>query len=237
MIILLNVGNTHTQIGSLDPSGQVELLRVVATNQLNVADFNPADLIVGVSVVPEVKLRLQTLKIHWFDANMPTPLIIKIDPSTFGADRLANAVQAQKLYSNENIIVADCGTAITFEVVNSSGELLGGAILPGRKLLSRALALAAQLPEIPLSSQSTSGIGENTSKAMHIGIEQGVLGAAQRVFENISQSLTGSVRLLITGGDADFFREIWPQAEYMPATFTLEGVAQLCRYNKLIQDF
>ncbi|MEK7309913.1 MAG: type III pantothenate kinase, partial [Planctomycetota bacterium] len=61
-------------------------------------------------------------------------------PEKVGQDRLLNVFAARKMVSgNKAIIVISCGTAITFDVVNSRGEFLGGAIAPGISMMAKAL--------------------------------------------------------------------------------------------------
>ncbi|KXU38100.1 hypothetical protein AXK11_01290 [Cephaloticoccus primus] len=72
-------------------------------------------------------------------------------PAQLGADRLAAALGARKLYPQQNLIVVDCGTATTLTFISRDGVLLGGAILPGLGLWADALARAtAQLPKVTL---------------------------------------------------------------------------------------
>ena len=72
------------------------------------------------------------VKVIHFDHAVHTPLKNLYDtPATLGADRLAAAVGAQKLYPGRNIMVADFGTALTVDIVTAAGEFLGGTSLRG----------------------------------------------------------------------------------------------------------
>jgi DNA-directed RNA polymerase subunit beta len=72
--------------------------------------------------------------------------ILYDQPSTLGADRIADAVAAVAKYGAPCIVV-DFGTATTFNAINSAGEFLGGAITPGLKTCAEALfSRTAQLP-------------------------------------------------------------------------------------------
>jgi type III pantothenate kinase len=74
-------------------------------------------------------------------------------PQSLGADRLVNAYAARELHGRGPLIVADYGTATTFDVVDASGAFVGGAILPGIGLGRDALAeKTAQLPRVDLFS-------------------------------------------------------------------------------------
>src|SRR5208283_3939999 len=51
-------------------------------------------------------------------------------PKTIGPDRLANAVAVKHHYGAPAVVV-DFGTAVTFDVVDASGNYIGGIIAPG----------------------------------------------------------------------------------------------------------
>ena len=56
--------------------------------------------------------------------------ILYRDPREVGADRIADAIGAVKLYPKRNIIVADFGTATTICAISQNKEFLGGNIIP-----------------------------------------------------------------------------------------------------------
>ena len=63
------------------------------------------------------------------------PIAIRVDrPSEAGADRLVNALAAQRLYGTPAVVV-DFGTATTFDCVAGDGAYVGGAIAPGLELV------------------------------------------------------------------------------------------------------
>ena len=80
-----------------------------------------------------------------------TKLGIKVKvkkPAQVGADRLANAVAANKFYGAPSIVV-DYGTGTTFDVLDQGGAYCGGAILPGIGISLRALHdFTAKIPKV-----------------------------------------------------------------------------------------
>ena len=72
------------------------------------------------------------------------------NPHEVGADRLVNAVAAYDRIGSACIVV-DFGTAITYDVVSTEGELLGAVISPGVEISMEALSeRAARLPKVEL---------------------------------------------------------------------------------------
>src|SRR5689334_2391708 len=61
------------------------------------------------------------------------PIRIKVKSSiTLGADRICNAVYGYEHFRRiNNVIIADLGTANTYDLVTKKGEFIGGIIAPG----------------------------------------------------------------------------------------------------------
>ena len=55
-------------------------------------------------------------------------------PKTLGVDRMVLAAGAVLLYPNQNTLIIDAGTCVTYDFVTSKNEYLGGAISPGLRL-------------------------------------------------------------------------------------------------------
>jgi len=138
------------------------------------------------------------------DSNTPTGLkILYRYPKKVGADRIANAVGAYHFYGGP-VIVADFGTAITFDVVSNNFEYLGGVIAPGLKISTQALFnRAALLPEVEISIPGTV-LGKDTGGAIRSGVFWGTLGLVERIIQELKQELGwgNETKLVATGGNS-----------------------------------
>lgn len=123
-------------------------------------------------------------------------------PASIGADRLANASGAVMRYGAP-VVVADFGTALTFDVVSPEGAYIGGVIAPGLPLMTDYLAeRTALLPHIGLSGP-IGGVGRSTAGAMRIGARIGYRGMVREIVAHLQAELGWkSVRLSATGGYA-----------------------------------
>jgi type III pantothenate kinase len=123
-------------------------------------------------------------------------------PGTIGADRLANACGAVHKYGAP-VIVADFGTALTFDVVIASKHYIGGVIAPGLPLMTDYLAeRTALLPRIDLVGRHGK-IGRNTEEAMRIGANIGYRGIVREVTLFLQRGLGMKKAVLCaTGGYA-----------------------------------
>jgi type III pantothenate kinase len=127
------------------------------------------------------------------------------DPAQLGPDRLANALAAKNLYGVP-VIAVDLGTATKFDVVNSAGEYLGGAIAPGISISAEALFhKAARLFEVEIEKPGKV-IATNTIEAMKSGIFYGAIGQIDFILEKIIAEMgEKNVNIIATGGLAERF--------------------------------
>lgn len=143
-------------------------------------------------------------------------------PHEIGADLVANALAAYTRYQ-QNCVVVDFGTALTFTTVSATGKILGVAIAPGLKTAIRSLfANTAQLPEVPIEVP-TSVLGTSTTHAIQAGVVLGYEGLVRSLVSRIRAELNGDCLAVATGGLSgripalqDVFTDIIP-------SLTLEG--------------
>lgn len=239
MVTLLNIGNTHTQIGHLRGLTLV-LGRTVATADLTQGAL-PGELTtvhgpcLAACVVPAARARLEAAPTSrgtvFLDAGMVTEVDFSlVDASTLGADRVANAVTAAVEIGGP-VVVLDCGTCITTEAVDAAGRFHGGAILPGRSLLRRALnAHTGQLPLVELTDHCPAPLGRCTREAILAGVDLGAVGAVERILAGSRAALGApSCPVLAVGGDAAFFCRHLPGLTSGGDLFTLRGLARVAR--------
>lgn len=230
---LFNIGNTHVLTAHLNMDGTLSDYRVFDT-----PGFQPESLMAEVnavvSVVPvwEDYFRQKgAFILNWKNCSPVISLSEMGTPETIGADRIANSAALVSTGSVPAVCI-DCGTAITFEYVDSGNRLRGGAILPGRQLLRNALhSYTAKLPLVPLAESILSVPGKNTVEAIQIGTDTGAVGAVREILTQL-QKLEPGLRVVFCGGDSRFFRTFFPDAEFYGSDFTLKGLAyamQMCR--------
>jgi type III pantothenate kinase len=147
-------------------------------------------------------------------------LEIDVDhPASTGIDRLLAAQAAFRLYANEqDVIVIDCGTAMTIDVVTGDGTFRGGVILAGPATNLKALSsMTSALPDLSGEKLVRPGhvIGRSTRAAMLSGAYFAGLGSIREVVRQISASLPGTPVVVGTGGG------LGPWREELPAEWTI----------------
>jgi len=135
-------------------------------------------------------------------AGVKTGVRIRMDnPKEVGADRIVNAAAAHHLYGGP-VIVADLGTATTFDTVSKEGDYLGGAIAPGIFTAAEALFTRAALLHRVELTRPKRAIGTNTIAAMQSGIIFGYVGLVEGMVARIQQELGEKAKVVATGGAA-----------------------------------
>jgi len=157
------------------------------------------------------------------------PLVVALDePHKVGIDRLAGAAAAKAITRpGRPVIVVDCGTAATVNLVSAAGEFLGGAILPGPALMARALAEGtSRLPQVAALEQAPPPPmpGRSTQDAIAAGIGWGIRGAVARVVAEARTAVGGDADVILTGGWRAAVRDALPGAAEIPE-LVLAGIA------------
>jgi type III pantothenate kinase len=153
-------------------------------------------------------------------------------PWTIGADRLANASAAVARYGAP-VIVADFGTALTFDIVSREGAYIGGVIVPGLPLMTDYLAeRTALLPRIRPGGR-IGRIGRSTAGAMRLGARIGYRGMVREILGYLQDGLNlRGARLCATGGYAGWALAGSDMPFVIAPDLTLFGLSRIFELNR-----
>ena len=184
------------------------------------------------TVVPQTLFPLQLLCRRYFncdalvigDEDVELNVKVKLpNPEEVGADRLVNAVAAQKRYGGPMVII-DFGTATTFDVIDDNGDYHGGVIAPGVNLSVEALSMAAaKLPEVAVKKPSKV-IGTNTIDAMQSGVDFGYTSMIEGLLLRIEGEYGAMSHVIATGGLAPLFTKSCARIDHYYEDLTLDGL-------------
>ena len=151
-------------------------------------------------------------------------------PETLGKDRLAAAVGANELFPNQNILIIDAGTAITYDLVSEKNEFIGGNISPGLQMRFKALNhFTGKLPLISYSDEYQD-IGKNTTDAIRSGVQNGILYEIAQTIELFNKNYQ-NLQIVMTGGDSIFFDKKLNYTIFVHFNITLIGLNRILEYN------
>ncbi len=254
MILVIDVGNTHTVIGVYDEKKLLSYWRIstdlnktedeygiLVKNLISNSNLSLSDIksVVISCVIPPVSWILKKMSIDYFKVTalvvgpgIKTGIHIKTDnPKEVGADRIVNAIAAYKLYGGP-VIIVDFGTATTFCAVNAKGEYLGGAIAPGIEISAEALfEKTAKLPKVELIKPKHC-ICSNTVSAMQSGLFFGYLGLTNELIRRFKKELGEDSLVVATGGYAELIGNESKIIDKVNPFLTLQGLRMIYEMNK-----
>ncbi len=241
MILLLDVGNTHTHLGLANSKRLLRHRDILTSNwsrglaQKQSADFVRSHSITSVawcSVVPSATRLIsrwvaQSMGIKGIELTFRNLVGVGVRyarPETIGADRLANAVAVKRRLGAPALVV-DFGTAVTFDVVDSAGDYIGGIIAPGLSCMTDYLhEKTALLPRIKIR-EPRSVIGRSTHEAMLAGAVHGYRGLIKELIDQIRKELgVQFLPVVATGGYAKLMAAKLPEITLVEPLLTLEGL-------------
>ena len=143
-----------------------------------------------------------------FSSGLKLPLKNKYEsPETLGNDRLAMAVGATLMFPEQNVLIVDAGTCLTFDIVNHKNEYLGGSIHPGLSMRFKSLNdYTARLPLVSFSPDYNKLTGNNTQNSILSGVQYAYLQEVKQFIQLYKKSFPQLI-IIITGGDGKYLAE------------------------------
>lgn len=239
--LTIDQGNTAAKVAVWDGTAPVELSILPVLNDSTLAEciapFGSIERAAFCSVARsaqriESMLRRHTRCIIHINSAMPLPISIDYGtPGTLGEDRIAAAVGAWSLFPEQNILVVDAGTCVTYDAVTAEGRFAGGNIAPGITMRLEALhRFTARLPRLepPRDIQTDHIFGHDTTSAMILGAAYGIIASV----DWYRSKMAPDTRVVMTGGWArelsrlcDFDIEVDPD-------LVSKGLNRILLYNE-----
>lgn len=240
-VIVLDIGNSNTKIATWHQNTLKTVLAAPTNDMdafLEVFDAHwkaagkgkPAATIIG-SVVPKALGRISAAIVEIQDREplivgetIPLPLDVAVkDSKAIGVDRVCAAAAAYDRVQKGCTIVS-FGTAVTIDLVDDEGTLLGGAILPGVDLQFRALheftavlpLVKPGVPELPY--------GTDTTEAIQTGVCRGLAGSVREIVEGYATHLNRWPQTIGTGGGVELMMPLCDFIDTWATDLTLRGI-------------
>ncbi len=245
MLLAVDVGNTQVALGMFDHDELVGHWRVSTNPEatfdearwqllgiLGADGFTPSDIrgVAISSVVPAMTAALRRVAPHLtsgrvvvVEPGVKTGMSIEIDnPREVGADRIVNALAARERYGAP-VVVVDFGTSTNFDVVDTDGSYVGGAIAPGLEISTNALISGTAALRKVEFSPPRSVIGKGTVEAIQSGSLYGHAGLVDGIMERIAAEFDQPVTRVATGGMASSIGPHCSSVETVDPYLTHEG--------------
>jgi type III pantothenate kinase len=150
-------------------------------------------------------------------------------PHTLGYDRIASAVGAFYKFPNKNSLILDLGTAIKYDFIDNEGHFKGGIISPGMKMRFKALhTFTKKLPLIEKEGIPDL-IGNSTKTCIQSGVINGIAAELNGIIARYKAK--GDLKIILSGGDAEFFESQINYPTFAAPNLALEGLNRILIHN------
>jgi type III pantothenate kinase len=236
--LVVDIGNSSLKVAIFDK--KLMTSKFIYTNQsLNIfSDLfknNVIDncLISNVSTIDKNILDFLKINSNLFSINesINLPFInLYKTKNTLGHDRIALVSAAAIDFPDQNTLIIDTGTCITYDFKNSENEYLGGGISHGIQM--RFKSLNSQTSKLPLSTINLNYklIGDDTNSSINSGVVYGVISEINGII-NQYQERFKNIKIILTGGDSNFLLKKIKNTIFADQNFLLKGLNYLLENN------
>nr|WP_315199672.1 type III pantothenate kinase [uncultured Flavobacterium sp.] len=240
MILAIDVGNTRVKTAVFEGSTILESFVFSKTelgeNIKNILKEYEKVTHLVVSSVSDVEKQSffefeSLVDIHFVSHDDSFPFVNHYKtPQTLGVDRMVLAAGATLQFSNQNRLVIDAGTCVTYDFIDKLNNYLGGAISPGLQLRYAALHnFTAKLPLLELEAPEYF-VGKSTSESIHSGVVNGLVYEMDGFIDEY-KALHPNFIIILTGGDAVFLAKRLKNTIFANSNFLLESLNQIFQYK------
>jgi type III pantothenate kinase len=152
-------------------------------------------------------------------------------PETLGSDRIAAVAAAYGRFPGQNVLVIDMGTCITYDLITSKGDYLGGGISPGIQMRFKAMHhFTGRLPlAFPIDHAKL--IGKSTEGSLQSGVMNGVEAEIEGIISKYG-AVYEDLTVLIGGGDNKYFDKQLKNNIFAASNLVIEGLKVISEFNE-----
>ena len=241
MLLTIDVGNTRIKAAVFEQNTLIELFVFTKDDLLTKTNYiltefpKIKNLVVATvgNVEKEMFLSLKSkVEIHFITHESKFPFTnLYSTPTTLGIDRMVLATGAVLRFPNQNRLVIDAGTCITYDFIDENNNYLGGAISPGIRI--RYESLNQQTAKLPLLTKKhpENFIGNSTQESIHSGVINGVAIEIDGFIE-LYKTQYAKFIIILTGGDSEFLAIQLKNTIFANSNFLLESLNQTFQYHQ-----
>jgi type III pantothenate kinase len=239
--LLIDSGNSSYKIALIE-KGQSDLIEIHRTENLDIllelkSKFEIDNAIYsdvgGKYLIVEQKLKnlnIPCIRVSHL-LNLPFELNYATK-ETLGNDRIAAVAALKIIFPDQNAVVIDSGTCITYDILDKNGVYQGGAISPGLQMRYDALhKMTSSLPELRVEEDyAIENPGKSTITSMRNGVLNGTLAEMQSFIDTYDNNFNG-INVLIGGGNKNFFESKLKGNIFARENLILEGLSSILSIN------
>lgn len=177
-------------------------------------------------------LNIKPKKALSFNSKTNIPIQNKyLSPETLGMDRLAAVIGAYAKFPNQNTLVIDAGTCITYDFIDEFSNYSGGSISLGLQMRFSALHhFTGKLPKINFNDfKENRLIGRNTNESIISGVVNGLAFEIEGFIEKYA--VYENLNVIVTGGDHEILVKVLKNNIFATPFLVLEGLNKVLNFN------
>ncbi len=244
MDIVIDFGNSRTKAGIVNNQKITDVFHFVNEQDISkeveslITSVKPNTIAyLNVKPVPEELIHYFSqcgaviLSLHH---KMPLPFKIHYrTPETLGVDRLAGVLGGYSMFPDNDFLVIQSGTCITYDLYLRGKGYMGGAISPGPDIRNRAMnSFTHQLPLVTTENiEHSEIIAENTNNALISGILNGALFEIEGFIKE-AEKQSENLNVILSGGNTLYFAKKIKSQIFANSNITLTGLKEIIKLNE-----
>ena len=236
--LCLDFGNTRLKI-ALFENGELKETIILNEDPLRhlqniIEEYKPSVSILSSVVNHNVQIEellRTTTQFHKLNNRSQLPFTIPVGkPETVGSDRLAIAAASVFLFPKQNNLAIGLGSCITYNFINQSHELIGGAISPGMEMRFKAMHhFTAKLPLVE-ADWNVPLIAYDTKTNLQTGVVLGIAKEIDGMIDAYNEKF-GNFNAVLTGGDIGIFEPHLKNKIFADPDLIFKGLYAISQIN------
>lgn len=242
MKLIIDIGNSYAKIAVFDGAEIVEMKVAEEIGASQIEEILNNHPKIKSAILSDVRGQSQDIskllsqRVYFIELNNSTTVPftnLYKTPETLGKDRIAGVTAAVEMFPGQNVLVIDAGTCITYDLINSKSEYLGGAISPGINMRYKALHdFTGKLPLVNATGEIVPElIGDSTNNSIFSGVHKAVL-LEVGAMVNEYQSAFKGLKIVLGGGDYFYFDKNLKSNIFAAPNIVLTGLKKILDFNE-----
>jgi len=237
MNLVLDIGNSSAKFGTFKDNnmiGNIESVDIVGLHNV-VNKLKPENIIL--SAVSKYAVKFPSIPGVFIRLTNKTKLPVTLNydtPGSLGVDRIAAAVGASVLHPENDSLIIDAGSCITYDLLENGMIFQGGIISPGVRLRAQAMhSFTKDLPLIDMAEiikDKVAFVGKSTIGSMQSGVLHGLLIEIDGLIDQYSTNYPG-IRVFLCGGEAKYFEKRLKADIFAVPELVLVGLNKILEHN------
>jgi type III pantothenate kinase len=236
--LVIDAGNTRIKVAMFNG---VELQSVMIFNPAMPEEFiawykslEPQKILlsdVGGKALERIGAYLPSVPFFQLSAQLNLPFEnLYTSKQTLGADRMALVAGGIHFFPGQEFLVIDAGTSVTYDVLGSNQNYLGGNISPGLQMRLQAMhTFTGKLP-LPQFAMPSDVLGTDTQSCLLSGAYFGLVGEIEYFISHYANQKS-NLKVLLTGGDAQTLAKSLKSSIFVHEHLLLYGLNKILSIN------